>query len=105
MSMEITGLHAVKHISSDCVNIYDSVYSSVSTDTKMQIASLLCTGNRRITLKIHKVQFQDRATCRFWPNKQLYNPAKDGNWLLIIFKAAFMWISPNHLPSLTALSG
>ena len=51
---------AVEHISSDCVNIYDSVYCSVSTDTKIQIASLLHVGNQRITLKIHKVQFQDR---------------------------------------------
>ena len=37
---------ATEHISSDCVNIYDSVHSSVSTDTKLQIASLLCTGNQ-----------------------------------------------------------
>ena len=37
------------------------MHSSVSTDTKLQIASLLCTGNQRITLKIQKVQFQKGA--------------------------------------------
>ena len=62
--LHVDGNHwiAVEHVSSDCVNIYDSVYSSVSTDTKIQIASLLHTGNHRITLKIHKVQIQDRAS-------------------------------------------
>ena len=60
--LHVDGNHwiAVEHVSSDCVNIYDSVYSSVSTDTKIQIASLLHTGNQKITLKIHKVQFQDK---------------------------------------------
>ena len=38
------------------------VHSSVSTDTKLQIASLLRTGNQRITLKIQKVQFQKEAS-------------------------------------------
>ena len=62
--LHVDGNHwiGVEHVSSDCVNIYDSVYSSVSTDTKIQIASLLHTGNQRITLKIHKVQFQDKAS-------------------------------------------
>ena len=36
--------------------------SSVSTDTKVQIASLLRTGNQRITLKIQKVQVQKGAS-------------------------------------------
>ena len=40
----------------------DSVHSLVSTDTKLQIASLLRTGNQRITLKIQKVQFQKGAS-------------------------------------------
>ena len=31
----------------------------MSTDTKLQ---MLCTGNRRITLKIQKVQFQNGAS-------------------------------------------
>ena len=62
--LHVDGNHwiAVEHVSSDCVNIYDSVYSCVSTDTKIQIASLLHTGNQKITLKIHKVQFQDKAS-------------------------------------------
>ena len=38
------------------------MHSSVSTDTKLQIASLLRTGNQRITLKIQKVQFQKEAS-------------------------------------------
>lgn len=39
--IHVEGNHwiAIEHISSDCVNIYDSVNSSVSTDTKLQIAS------------------------------------------------------------------
>ena len=47
--IQVEGNHwiAIEHISSDCVNIYDSVHSSVSTDTKLLIASLLCTGNQR----------------------------------------------------------
>ena len=53
---------AIEQISSDCVNTYDSVHSSVSTDTNLQITSLLRTGNERITLKIQKVQFQKRAS-------------------------------------------
>ena len=41
--LHVEGNHwiAIEHISSDCVNIYDSVHSSVSTDTKLQIASML----------------------------------------------------------------
>ena len=42
--------------------MYDSVHSSVSTDTKLQIASLLRTGNQRITLKIQKLLFQKGAS-------------------------------------------
>ena len=34
----------------------------MSTDTKLQIASLLRTDNQRIILKIPKVQFQKRAS-------------------------------------------
>ena len=34
------------------------MHSSVSTDTKLQIASLLRTDNQRIILKTQKVQFQ-----------------------------------------------
>lgn len=62
--LHVDGNHwiTVKHISSDCFNIYNSVYSSVSTDTQIQIASLLHTGNQRIKLKIHKVQFQVEAS-------------------------------------------
>ena len=62
--LHVDGNHwiAVGHVSSGFVTIYDSVYSYVSTDTKIQIASLLHTGNQRITLKIHKVQFQDKAS-------------------------------------------
>ena len=46
--LHVEGNHwiAIEHISSDCVNIYDSVHSSVSTDTKLQIASMLRTGNQ-----------------------------------------------------------
>ena len=35
--LHVEGNHwiAIEHISSDCVNIYDSVHSSVSTDTKL----------------------------------------------------------------------
>ena len=46
--LHVEGNHwiAIEHISSDYVNIYDSVHSSVSTDTKLQIASLLRTGNQ-----------------------------------------------------------
>ena len=56
--IHVEGNHwiAIELISSDCVNINDSVHSSVSTDTKLQIASLLCTGNQRITLKIQKLR-------------------------------------------------
>ena len=61
--LHVEGNHwiAIEHISSDCVNIYDSVHSSVSTDIKLQV-SLLRTGNQRIALKIQKVQFQNRAS-------------------------------------------
>ena len=45
--LHVEGNHwiAIKHVSSDCVNIYDSVHSSVSTDIKLQV-SLLRTGNQ-----------------------------------------------------------
>ena len=50
MLKEITGLQ-IENIS-DYINIYDSLRSSVSTDTKLQIASLLHTGNKQMILKI-----------------------------------------------------
>ena len=58
--LRVEGSHwiAIEHVSSDCLNIYDSVHSSVSTDTKLQIASLLRTDNQRITLKIQKCSFK-----------------------------------------------
>lgn len=62
--LHVEGNHwvSIEHTSSDCVNIYDSVHTSVSTDTKLQIASLLHTASKRITLKIQKVQFQKGAS-------------------------------------------
>jgi O6-methylguanine-DNA--protein-cysteine methyltransferase len=40
------------------VHIYDSVYSTVSVDTKMQVASLMCSNESTIVFKIHRVQYQ-----------------------------------------------
>ena len=44
------------------VNVYDSIYESTSEDAKWQIAALLRTKDKRIVLKIQKVQYQNECT-------------------------------------------
>ncbi len=48
-------------VSSSLVHVYDSVYDYTVDDAKMQVAAILCTTESKITLKIHKVQFQERS--------------------------------------------
>lgn len=52
----------VAGVSSTLVHVYDSVYDYTLSDTKMQIAAILCSRESTITLKIHKVQFQKGHT-------------------------------------------
>ena len=58
--LHVGGNHwiTIENIPSFFVNIYDSVYNTVTMDTKKQIASLLCTKSSTIVLKIHKTQLQ-----------------------------------------------
>ena len=45
------------------VNVYDSMYQSVSTQAKVQIAALLHTKAREITLTFIKLMFTFRQHC------------------------------------------
>ena len=58
--LHVGGNHwiTIENVPSLFVNVYDSVYGTVSVDTKKQIASLLCTKSSTIVLKIHKTQLQ-----------------------------------------------
>lgn len=40
------------------VHVYDSMYNFTTPETKMQVASILCSAEHRITFKVHKIQFQ-----------------------------------------------
>ena len=44
------------------VEIYDSLYDSVTNITKMQIAALVCSPEDSIALRIHHTQFQEGAS-------------------------------------------
>ena len=48
----------VARVSPSCAHVYDSVYSTVKDDTKMQIATLLHTAEDCISLVAPKIQYQ-----------------------------------------------
>ena len=48
----------VAGVSPSCAHVYDSVYSTVEDDTKMQIAALLHIAEDCISLVVLKIQYQ-----------------------------------------------
>ena len=48
----------IQHTQSFSVNVFDSKFSTIPMDVKMQIANLLCCSSSRITARFHKTQSQ-----------------------------------------------
>ena len=48
----------VQHTQSFSVNVFDSKFSTIPMDVKMQIAALLCCSSSRITTRFHKTLSQ-----------------------------------------------
>lgn len=58
--LHVQGNHwvTVAGSSSSMVHVYDSLYGFTTKETKMQVASIICSNEPKIGFKVHKIQFQ-----------------------------------------------